>query len=454
MLVVLTLAAFITGVTFTNIYRNVDVMKDYGSETKCILFVIGFIPYLSLPVTLFSCFGLILYNPYRKHTFLPGQMLLSDIPFLCFRIVTRGDMPEFVKKNAIYNRNLCLSFGFEDFVVEIVSDKPVQCTETNKIREIVVPKSYTTKNNSMFKARALNYCLENHVNELAGNDWIVHLDEETLLTKDSISGILHFIKEGNADIGQGPISYANGKVIKNWITTLADSVRLSLDYGLFRFQFAFLNIPLYGFKGSYIVIRNNVEVDIGLDNGPDGSIAEDCYFALKAWSKGYKFGFITGEMHEKSPFTLMDFIRQRRRWFVGQTFTVLSEEIPIIYKLGILSSITSCMLMPLSLSNIYIDIFYPLERPIVCCILNGLVGGTFSFLYSFGVFVSTSERNWSYLRRIFVSIFCCILIVPFAAAMESVAAYWGLLTLNSNDFFIVQKEVPKRSRLVGPTKFM
>jgi len=72
---------------------------------------------------------------------------------------------------------------------------------------------------------------------------------------------------------------------------------------------------MFGFHGSYIVLRNRVEVDVGIDFGPKGSIAEDCCFALKAWSKGYTFGFIKGELQEKSPFSVMDFIRQRKRWF-------------------------------------------------------------------------------------------------------------------------------------------
>jgi egghead protein (zeste-white 4 protein) len=360
-------------------------------------------------------------------------------------------MPNFVIKNAIYNRDLCSKVGLQHFMVEIVSDKPINCREKDQLREIVVPKCYQTKNGSLYKARALNYCLESHVNLLAGNDWIVHLDEETHLTEASVSGILHFVTNGKGDIGQGPISYANGKTIENWITTLADSARLSIDYALFRFQLAFLNKPVFGFKGSYVVVRNNVEMEVSFDNGPDGSIAEDCFFALKAWSKGYKFEFITGEMLEKSPFTIKDFIRQRRRWFVGQMHTVLSREIPPFYKFGICTTLVCCLLMPVSLSNIFIDTFYPMQRPFINCLLNGLVGGTFGFLYCFGAFISCSGRNWSYIWLVFISL-SCILIVPIAAVMESVAVYWGLVTLNSKEFDIVQKEIPKQNRRKGHVK--
>jgi beta-1,4-mannosyltransferase len=56
------------------------------------------------------------------------------------------------------------------------------------------------------------------------------------------------------------------------------------------------------------------EREVSFDNGIDGSVAEDCFFAMRAFSKGYTFNFIEGEMYEKSPFTMLDFLQQRKRW--------------------------------------------------------------------------------------------------------------------------------------------
>ena len=58
---------------------------------------------------------------------------------------------------------------------------------------ISVPDSYTSTNGTLNKARALQYCLEDGVNTLTDSDWIVHLDEETRLTTDSIKGVLNFV---------------------------------------------------------------------------------------------------------------------------------------------------------------------------------------------------------------------------------------------------------------------
>jgi egghead protein (zeste-white 4 protein) len=61
-------------------------------------------------------------------------------------------------------------------------------------------------------------------------------------------------------------------------------------------------------------MQAGAERKISFDNGPDGSVAEDCFFGMKAYAQGYSFNFIEGEMWEKSPFTMWDFLQQRKRW--------------------------------------------------------------------------------------------------------------------------------------------
>lgn len=68
-----------------------------------------------------------------------------------------------------------------------------------------------------------------------------------------------------------------------------------------RVQLKIFHKPLFSWKGSYVVTRATAEKDVTYDNGPDGSIAEDCYFAMKAFEKGYSFNWIEGEMWKKVP---------------------------------------------------------------------------------------------------------------------------------------------------------
>ena len=59
------------------------------------------------------------------------------------------------------------------------------------------------------KARALQYCLEEDKNILEDDAWIVHLDEETLLTEASVRGIMNFITADKHSFGQGTTSIAH-----------------------------------------------------------------------------------------------------------------------------------------------------------------------------------------------------------------------------------------------------
>ena len=78
-----------------------------------------------------------------------------------------------------------------------------------------------------------------------------------------------------------------------------------------------------------IVLKAGAEKEVSFDNGPESSLAEDAYFGLLAASKGFTFGFIEGDMWEKSPFTILDFLHQRKRWLQGLLRVTHSANIPI-----------------------------------------------------------------------------------------------------------------------------
>lgn len=163
--------------------------------------------------------------------------------------------------------NKCIDAGLENFLIEVVTDKAVGLEHHRRVREIVVPPSYRTKTGALFKARALQYCLEDGVNVLADTDWIVHLDEETLLTENSVRGILNFVMDGKYHFGQGLITYANEEVV-NWITTLADTFRVADDMGKLRFQFKMFHKPLFSWKGSYVVTQVSGDNNANLKTRP------------------------------------------------------------------------------------------------------------------------------------------------------------------------------------------
>lgn len=173
---------------------SIEPIQHYGFNLTVLLYLIRILSLLPLPVTLMDVIGLLLFNAF------PGQPVLRESPlfspFVCIRVVTRGEYPRLVRANVTRNLNVCLALGMDNFVIEVVTDKAIGLDVERHVREIVVPASYRTRSGAMFKARALQFCLENNVNILNADDWIVHLDEETILTDSSMRGILNFVGEG------------------------------------------------------------------------------------------------------------------------------------------------------------------------------------------------------------------------------------------------------------------
>ncbi|CAF4145559.1 unnamed protein product [Rotaria magnacalcarata] len=266
-------------------------VEYYGLLLTIIIYFIRLLSLLPLPLVICHTCGLLFYNIFPDRPELLNSPLLG--PKIRIRVVTRGDYADLVNANVKRNLETCAKVGLDNFQIEIVTDKQMVLhgLPLNMVRQIVVPNAYRTKSGALYKSRALQYALEPDVNQLASNDYIVHLDEETLLTENSVRGILNFVTGNEYDIGQGLITYANETIV-NHITTLADSMRVGVDLGCLRFCLKKLHRPPFLFKGSFVVCRAGCEFDVTFDNGRAGSIAEDTYFAMLAMSKNKKFGWI------------------------------------------------------------------------------------------------------------------------------------------------------------------
>ena len=90
-------------------------------------------------------------------------------------------------------------------MTQVVTDTAINLKTEKRVLETLVDSTYKAKSGALNKARALQFCLEEDKNILKDEDWIVHLDEETLLTKESVRGILNFINNGRHSFGQGEI---------------------------------------------------------------------------------------------------------------------------------------------------------------------------------------------------------------------------------------------------------
>lgn len=60
----------------------------------------------------------------------------------------------------------------------------------------------------------------------------------------------------------------------------------------------------------HLIFQFEAERKVTWEFGPEGSVCEDAWFALVAIEAGYTIDFVEGDMLERSPFTLTDFMKQ------------------------------------------------------------------------------------------------------------------------------------------------
>lgn len=421
-------------------WSKFDPVEKYGYATSLILYGFQYLVIFPLPFFVFNFLGVVFLNVFTPRPKLHRSPLLG--PFLCFRVVTRGLFPDLVNENVKHNLKMCNKVGLQNYIIEVVTDVPINLDEDRRAREVVVPEDYKTKNGSLFKARALQYALEKEVDILSPGDWIVHLDEETILTEEAVIGVINFAGAGQHSFGQGVITYGRGHVV-NWITTLADSVRVGIDYGCLRFSLGVLHKPVFSWKGSFIVADAEAEKHITFDHGPEGSIAEDCFFACVAYSKGYSFGIVDGEMHEKSTFTLMDFVQQRRRWMRGILQTAMSKQIPLRYKVGpVLMSFAGCT-MPFNLLAMPIDTIWPLPFNPFTNSLYSFITAMVIYLFILGTMRTFGPRKHGVVKccLLVVATLVCAVIAGLLENISSILVFWFPKTSQQNGFYVVNKQV-------------
>lgn len=178
---------------------------------------------------------------------------------------------------------------------------------------------------------------------------------------------------------------------------------------------------------------------MSFDNGLDGSVAEDCFFGMKAYKEGYSFNFIEGEMWEKSPFTLWDFMQQRKRWLQGILLVVHSKEIPLRYKIFLAISCYSWVTLPLSTSNMILAAVCPIPCPHLMDLICAFVGAVNIYMYIFGVIKSFSIYRFGPLNFV-LFIVGALATIPLNVVIENIAVIWGVLG-KKHKFYVVNKEI-------------
>ncbi len=365
---------------------------------------------------------------------------------VCFRIVSRGQNSAVLIETIRNIRGQMASTPLFPYQIEVITDLAVDLPSRPDVVHFVVPETYQTPRGSLYKARALQYALDH--SSLPDNAWIMHLDEESRLTSSVIVGIQASILEeeasGSYRIGQGAILYYRS-LKRNPILALADSIRTGDDLGRFHFQHR-LGLPLFGLHGSFILVRHSVERQTGFDFGPVGSVTEDAFWALRQMHLGQRCRWVDGYLIEQAPETIMDFIKQRRRWFVGLGKCFWHSDVKMRFRFVLGLSILLWSLSWIGIQVTYINLFAGQRTPFPIQVAGNFAFATYIVAYLLGLTINLAnldsefrlsrwQRPGLYLLQIGL--------IPVFSALESLGVLYGLVRPDSG-FHVVQKTEAKK----------
>jgi beta-1,4-mannosyltransferase len=429
-------AAVITGAFFaTMVALHVALWQVVSYEDGDLGPVVSLLPFawiVAVPSTLIGLVGLFLGRARDTSWRHP----MPDLE-VSFRIVTRGQNAEALRATVANVRaEMALRPRFR-YRVEVVTDQHVEMEPAADLHQIVVPAGYRTPRGTLFKARALQYALR--ASSLQDSDWIMHLDEESQVTGSAIDGIARAIREEEASgehrIGQGAILY-HRDLARNKLLTLADMIRTGDDVGRFRLQHR-VGQTLFGLHGSFILVRNSVEKEVGFDFGPLGSITEDAFWALLQMDRGRRSRWVDGYVAEQPPRSVLDFLRQRRRWFIGLVLIALGGPVRWRYRAALGALVGLWAVSWIGVALCWVNLALAIPSPLWVALLADLALAYHVALYVIGLRVNLHASGRSgpstlglYLQQ--------VVLIPLFSVMEAGAVAYGTLKPDTG-FHVVRK---------------
>jgi egghead protein (zeste-white 4 protein) len=252
----------------------------------------------------------IYFFPHRSNLIARPTKDRFGTPKIIFQVTTKGNIG-IVQGTVDRVNSVCREISYKKYEIWVVTDAQ---EKFEGCRTIVVPPNYSC--NAIYKARALQYAVEirkkEHQNDK--NTYIFHLDDESLIAKQTLCSILSYVENDPKPISEGLIIYPIQEKEPIKISNLMDTLRPFCCFECLEL----MNVgnPAY-IHGSNLLVRSDVEEEVGWKNGK--TLSEDTLFAINAKIKYGPniFGWHGGVVEEKSPLNLKDLMKQRRRWFYG-----------------------------------------------------------------------------------------------------------------------------------------
>ncbi len=222
------------------------------------------------------------------------------------------------------------------------------------VRVLIVPSTYETPNGAAFKTRANHYAME--ARRVAGENtadvYVYHLDDDTHVGPDTIASLAEFIHEhhGERYLAQGILSFP-GELTPSRLAWYCDAIRPADDATRFAFFTGWLRRPLGGLHGEHVVIRADIEDEIGWDFRD--TVIEDAYFALQfATRYPGRSTTLKSFSYGASPPSVRELIRQRRRWCEGLLHLICKRSLPWRVKAPLAYSVLCWVSSPLQFAGL------------------------------------------------------------------------------------------------------
>jgi cellulose synthase/poly-beta-1,6-N-acetylglucosamine synthase-like glycosyltransferase len=179
----------------------------------------------------------------------------------------------------------------------------------------------------------------------------------------------------------------------------------------------FLHRTTFGCHGSFLLTNGALENEITWEIA---GLAEDFEFALRARSAGHKCGEVAGIVREQSPETIMDFLKQRRRWFLGMRsirhpcarYTFFQTS------LGLFCNVYNIfdMAMP------WLGLFR-MPMPVICLLYFQM--SVFAYLYLIGIVLQDYDAGYTWstiVSHVLIGIIC----IPMCVMLENMAILYAI----------------------------
>ena len=201
--------------------------------------------------------------------------------------------------------------------------------------------------------------------------------------------------------------------------------------------------------GSFILARNSVEQRTGFDFGPSGSITEDAWWSLVLVEHGYGVRWVDGFVLEQAPQSAIDFIKQRRRWFLGLWLVVTKARVPMRRKALLGLSVLLWSTSAIALAYTYLDLLDAQVLPTPSRLIGDLGMAIYVVHYLIGLRVNLNDRRVHGLRR------CAyyglqVVALPLFSLLEVSAIVYGALRPDLRGFHVIRKDAGSKIAEIAP----